>query len=243
MLAAIKRENGEQMADVTTEIETKQISRQTAFWIDLADHLEISDQPSVEMAAGHLQAIADLQREADKIFDPIISKAHQTHKEALAQKKNVTAPLDKAEQIIKSKLSAYTQEQQRIRLAEERRLREEAEREAALEREREIEAAESLGASAEEVQALTEAPLVRRPVVVAPPPKQTGFSARETWKAEVTDLDALVKYVASRPELSNLLAANMPAINALARSMRGALRIPGVRVFSESNIATLRRSS
>jgi hypothetical protein len=229
--------------DALMQVEMKQLSRETAYWIELADHVEIIDQPSVEMAAGHLQAIAGLQSEAAKIFDPIISKAHAAHKEALTQKKNVCAPLDKAEQIIKAKLSAYTQEQQRIRLAEERRLREEAEREAALEREREIEAAEALGASADEVQTLVEAPLVRRPVVLAPAPKQTGFTARETWKAEVTDLSALIKYVSSRPELSNLVMANMPAINALARSMRGAFAIPGVRVYNESNIATLRRSS
>ena len=227
----------------TTELSRDSLQRKTAFWIDLAEHVDVTDQPSVDMAAGHLQTITDLQREADSVFDPIISKAHQTHKEALAQKKNITAPLDAAEKIIKTKLAAYVQEQQRIQLAEERRLREIAEAEAAGEREREIEQAELLGASADEVAILTEAPLARRPVVVAPTVKQTGFSARESWKAEVTNLEALVKYVATRPELSNLLAANMPAINALARSMRGALQIPGIKVWNESNIATIRRSS
>jgi hypothetical protein len=229
--------------DVSTELETQQLSRQTAFWIDLAEHTAIHDQPSVEMAAGHLQAIAELKREADKTFDPIISKAHAAHKEALSQKKRIVQPLDEAEVIIKKKLGAWTQEQQRIRFEEERRLREEAERQAAEEREKELEAAEALGATADEVQALAEAPLVRKPILVAAPLKPTGISTREIWKAEVTDVVALIQYVAAHPEYADLLAPNMPAINALARSRRSMLRIPGVKVWNEANIATLRRSS
>jgi hypothetical protein len=97
----------------------------------------------------------------------------------------------------------------------------------------------------EEISVLAEEPLIRKPVVLAAVPKSTSYSARELWSAEVTDLEALVKYVATRPELSNLLQPNMPAINALARSMRSALRIPGIQVQNSTNIAktTLRRSS
>lgn len=225
------------------ELETKQLSRQTAFWVDLAEHTEIIDQPSVELAAGHLQAIAELQGEAAKTFDPIISKAHAAHKEALMQKKRITTPLDEAETIIKRKLGVYTQEQQRLRFEAERLERERAEREAAIQREHEIEAAEALGASVEEIAVIAEAPLQRRPVLVAAQPKVAGISTRELWKAEVTDLAALVKYISTRPELSNLLTPNLPAINALARSLRSALNIPGVKVYNEASIATLRRSS
>jgi hypothetical protein len=221
---------------------TTELTRKTSFWIDVAEHTEIIDHPSYEMAAEHLQAIKALQAEADQTFDPIISKAFAAHKEALAQKKRITEPLNQAEGMLKRNMGVYAQEQARLRMEEERRLREQAEREAAEEREREIEAAEAAGASQEEVAVITEAPLLRRPVVMAPSPKVNGVSSREIWKADVTDLAALVKYVATRPDLVNLLLPNLPAINAQARSLRSAMNIPGVRVWAETNIAARRTS-
>jgi hypothetical protein len=220
----------------------QQLTHQTAYWIEIAQHTEIIDQPSYEMAAAHLRAIKGLQAEADQTFDPIIQKAYAAHREALAQKKRICEPLTQAEALLKRNMGAYVQEQERLRREEERRLREEAERLAAEEREREIEAAESLGVSAEEIAVIAEAPLRRPPVVVAAPPKVAGISSREIWKAEVTNLQLLVKYVAAHPELSNLLSPNMPAINALARSLRSALHVPGIKVYPEANIAS-RRSS
>lgn len=221
---------------------TTELTRKTDFWRDLAEHTEIIDHPSYEMAAEHLQAIKALQAEADQTFDPIVQKAYAAHREALSQKKRITDPLNQAESILKRNMGVYAQEQARLRMEEERRLREEAERQAAEEREREIEAAETAGASIEEVAVIAEAPLVRRPVVVAQAPRVQGVSSREIWKAEVTNVQALIKYVATRPELANLLAPNMPAINALARSLRSAMNVPGVRVWPESNIAARRTS-
>lgn len=225
---------------MSTTAPEQQLSRQTAYWVEIAEHTEITDHPSYEMAAAHLQAIKALQDEANRTFDPIIQKAHAAHKEALAQKKRVCDPLTQAESLLKRSMGAYIQDQERIRREEERRLREDAEREAAEAREREIEAAEALGASVEEITVIAEAPLRRAPVVMTAPAKVAGISAREIWKAEVTSLPALIKYVAAHPELQGLLSPNLPAINSLARSLRSALNMPGVRVWSESNIASRR---
>lgn len=225
-------------------VETK-FSKQTGYWLEIANSTEIFDYPGYEMAAAHLQAIKELKAEADKTFDPIVAAAFATHKEAVAQKKRICEPLNQAETVLKAAMATYAQEQERIRRDEERRLREEAERQAAEEREREIEHAEANGATSEEIAVMVEAPLQRKPVVVAPVQRVSGITMRETWKAEITDLAALVKYVSTRPELSNLLAPNLPAINALARSLRSALNIPGVRVYNEASIAatTNRRTS
>jgi hypothetical protein len=195
------------------------------------------------MAAEHLLAIKELQAEANASFDPIIQAAHQTHKEALAQKKRICDPLLGAEELLKCGMKNFLRLQEKLRREEEERQRAEAERYAAEQREREIEAAEAAGASVEEIEVLAEAPLERRPVVVAPQVRPvSGISMREAWKAEVTDLPALIKYVASRPEFANLLTPNMPAINALARSMRSAMTVPGIKVWNESNIAARRTS-
>ena len=205
------------MSSTPVTIMTTELSRKTNFWVEVAEHTEIIDHPSYEMAAEHLQAIKALQAEADQTFDPIISKAFAAHKEALAQKKRITDPLTQAEGMLKRIMGAYAHEQAQLRMEEERLLREQAEREAAEEREREIEAAEIAGASVEEVAVIVEAPLLRRPVVMAAPPRINGVSSREIWKAEVTDLNALVKYIATRPEYLNMLQPNMTAINSLAR--------------------------
>jgi colicin import membrane protein len=63
--------------------------------------------------------------------------------------------------------------------------------------------------------------------------KVAGVSSRKTWKAEVTDPVAFVKYVAEHPEHVNLLQVNMTQLNALARAMQENLKIPGVRVFQD----------
>lgn len=58
------------------------------------------------------------------------------------------------------------------------------------------------------------------------------MSARRPWKAEVTDLMALVQAVAAGKAPLHYLCAAMPAINAAVRS-QGVREIAGVRVFQD----------
>ncbi len=60
-----------------------------------------------------------------------------------------------------------------------------------------------------------------------------GLGHRENWCAEVTDLWSLVKAVAKNKALLPLLEANLPALNAQARSLKTALQIPGVRAVNK----------
>ena len=209
------------------------LQRRAFSWVDLAQGLNIVDYPSYESAAFHLQAIKALRAEADEAFDPIIKKAFETHHEALAKKRHVTDPLVQAETILKSGMGVFDDEQTRLREEEERRRREEADRLAAELRQAEIQEAEATGASKEELQALAEAPLPVMPIVVAAPRRVNGVSSRTAWKDEVTDLQALVRFA----------AMNETAINGLARSLKSAMSIPGIRVTSESQISSRRQSS
>jgi hypothetical protein len=68
-------------------------------------------------------------------------------------------------------------------------------------------------------------------------PKVSGIAGRTTWKAEVKDKGALVKYVAEHPEWLSLLDVNMQALNGLARSQKGSLALPGVEAVEEHSIA------
>jgi hypothetical protein len=59
------------------------------------------------MAKEVAQTIKAFQKEVDSTFDPIIERAHVTHKEALAQKKKHMDPLAEAEKRIKQLIGDY----------------------------------------------------------------------------------------------------------------------------------------
>ncbi|HWG67487.1 MAG TPA: hypothetical protein VN662_08755 [Rhodanobacteraceae bacterium] len=155
--------------------------------------------------------------------------------------------------------------------AEERRIREEqakAERErlAAIERERgagneaaakeaeriareQAEAAERAAAEARgradaartEIEIADVAPVL--PMIA--PAKTDGISARQNWKAECTDLQALVSAAAAASArgdttLLGYLEPNTKALGQVAKALKGAARIPGVRIFAEESIAVRR---
>jgi hypothetical protein len=69
-----------------------------------------------------------------------------------------------------------------------------------------------------------------------------GVSFRETWRIEVVDKLALVKAIAARPDLVNLVDPNQTALNHLARAHKNTLELPGVRVWCELTVAASRRS-
>lgn len=96
-------------------------------------------------------------------------------------------------------------------------------------------------AAAEKVELAELAPMP----VIAASPKADGVSTRQTWKAEVTDLRALVLAAAERAQRGDdtLLAFLTPDTKALAgaaRSMRNKLNVPGVRVYAEESLSVRR---
>jgi len=68
-----------------------------------------------------------------------------------------------------------------------------------------------------------------------------SVSFRENWRAEVVDKLALLKAIAQRPELVNLVDPNLNALNHLARAHKNALDLPGVRVWCDLTVAASRR--
>lgn len=208
---------------------------------DQARALRISDSGSYALACDFLKNVKALRTEIADTFEPHIKRAHEAHKALLKEKNDAEAPLAEAERIVKAALVVYDQEQERIRRAEAARLQEELRQQ---ETERRLAEAVELEAAGEtaEADALIAEPITVPVVAVAPTtPKVSGITYRETWAANVTDLAALVKYVASNPQCAPFLSANMPALNAQARSLKGALRIPGVEAVCTRDVAAGRR--
>jgi flagellar biosynthesis GTPase FlhF len=152
----------------------------------------------------------------------MIKKAHETHKEALAQKAKYYVPLDAARKSVKKLMSDYDEEQERIRREEQRRLEELSRKQEeerllaeAIAAEAELKAA---GATQEEIAQEVET-IIEQPVAVAPiiipksTPKVTGGPVyQERWYANVTDIKALCKAVSHDLTCNELLdlAGKMP---------------------------------
>ncbi len=204
---------------------------------DQAKALRILNAESYQAACEFLKGIKALRTEIADTFEPHIKRAHEAHKALLKEKADAETPLAEAERITKSALVVYDQEQERIRRAEQARIQAEVRRQ---EEERRLAEAVALEAAGEqaEAEALIAAPVDVPTIAVAPTtPKVSGITYRETWGAKVTDLGKLVAYVAQQPQFANLLSANMTALNAQARSLKGQMQIPGVEAVCTRDVA------
>ena len=148
-------------------------------------------------------------------------------------------PADKlatAESGIKQAMIGYTNEQARLQRLEQQRADEAArkEREKLQQRARKAEASGKV----EKAEQLQEAAVtVVAPVINRAPQKIAGIGFRENWYAECTDLMALVKAIAAGQAPLSLVMANDKVLGSQARSLKEHFVAPGVRVWSDKNIA------
>lgn len=203
--------------------------------------LVIADAGSYQQACDFLKGVKALRTEIADTFEPHIKRAHEAHKALLKEKADAEAPLAEAERITKAALVTYDQQQEHLRREEQARLQAEVRRQ---EEERRLAEAVELEEAGElaEAEALIAAPVSVPTVAVAPStPKVSGIAYRETWSASVTDLAALVKYVAAHPQFAGFLLPNLPALNAQARSLKGQMQIPGVEAICTRDVAAGKR--
>lgn len=203
--------------------------------------LAITDALSYAKACEFLQGLKALRAEIAETFEPHIKRAHEAHKALLKEKGDAEAPLAEAERIVKAALVTFSDEQERIRREEQARLQAELKRQ---EEERRLNDAVALEAAGEtaEASAVLDEPIHVPTVAVAPmTPKVSGIQYRETWGAKVTDLAALVKFVAANPQFAGFLTPNMTALNAQARSLKAQCQIPGVEAVCTRDVAAGRR--
>lgn len=183
----------------------------------------------------------------------VLEQAEATLKGALitwneAERKRIEAERRAAEEAARKeaeRIRKEAEEQARIEREEAARLQAEAE---AAAKEGNDEAALDLVAQAEAKQQEAEAVVIEAehtgnavqamaPATVAAPAKLSGVSSRENWKAEVTDLMALIKAVAAGQASPDLLTANTTAINQRAKALKGEFKVPGIRVWPEQVIS------
>lgn len=218
-------------------MEREQIEQNAVVVSDEAGSLVIKTDEGLQTAGLMLTGIKRLRREIDGSYDPIIKKAHEAHREAIEQKKKVNAPLVKAEGIIKPKIALYTDEQERIQKQEEARVRkeqEEAEKKRKEDEDKRIQEAADLeeAGKPEEADAILDEPepeTASAPIVLPPKPaKAEGVSVKKVWKFRIKDESQIPR---------NFLMVDEKKIGQLVRAMKDEAVVPGVEVYSESQVS------
>jgi hypothetical protein len=121
---------------ITPEID--EVEHQSLTIPEQARSLQITDGESYEKAGGFWKEIRTMRKKVADTFDPLVRQAHELHRDTLAKKNEIDKPLEEAERRVKSLMSTYDAEQERLRREEEERLRKQAEEEAERKRQEEL---------------------------------------------------------------------------------------------------------
>ncbi|MCK4792793.1 MAG: hypothetical protein KAV87_54190 [Desulfobacteraceae bacterium] len=186
----------------------EQLKKDALGFPERAKMIIVHNAGTLTLANEFLQSIKSLMKEIAETFNPIIKKAHEAHKEAVAKKKEHEAPLMLAETTIKLHIGSYLEVQARIRRQAEEEARK-AEEERQKEEDRILAEAKILEDSGKEKEAQSlqaEIPLPAR-VDIPPEPEAKGLSLKQ-----ILDTDQ---------------------INMIVKRLGGETRIPGIRVYPE----------
>jgi hypothetical protein len=205
-----------------------------------AQALAVRDQGARNNAVAFLTAVKQAQKRIGGLCDPTVAKALAAHREAVAMRKRMLAPFEAAESAVKVKVLAYDQEAEMARRVEQARLQAIADAQAKTERKRAMAAAAKLKTPELREDRLEAAQEIVAPAVQVAPAvsKATGEAAVTRWKAELVSLPDLIKAAAGGNQAAaSMLVYDSVAANGFARGTKGAVQIPGVRVYSETGIS------
>ena len=203
--------------NVVPEVNTKGLAA-----IEQANAFVIQTQEDAAAVDAFCVNLKALEKEVDAGYDDHIDAAFKAHKALVAKKKLYAEPIAQARSIAKGKLGVW-QDKQRVIAEQEAAIarakaKKDAEDEALARAARAAEFGDDKGADE-----IISAPVVVEPVKVAAPAKTaTVFQTR--WKARVVNASLV-------PDEYWVL--DEQKIGAVARATKGAIKIPGVEIYSE----------
>lgn len=203
--------------------------------IDEAKAIVISSQHKYMAATEFLQTIKAMQQKVKETFEPICKKAHAAWVEATGQRNKFLDPLEAAERVVKQKMAAYLDEQDRKRREEEARQAEELRKQQEKARKQaEKEEAKGNIEKADLIRQEAQESALRAPAAQVPQPKAEGIKKIEKWHYKITSLDRLPK---------KYMIPNDKMLQDLASATKGKVDIPGVQFYSETLIAASAKPS
>lgn len=217
-----------------TAVSVEVLRSEVAPVVQRATALAVTTPDAYAGAADFLKAVKAAQKRVTDFFGPMKAKAHAAWKEITATEASTLTPLTEAEVMVKRKMLNYAQAEEANRQAEQRKLQAAADEAARKERERLEKEAAKLKTPELREQRMEQAAAVVAPVVevASVRPVVTGQSIRKTWRARVVDAKAVPR---------EWLVVNDTALQAFARSTKGAVPVAGVEFFEEASLASASR--
>ena len=196
-----------------------------------AQKITVVDSPEAFEKANSLGRILQAgTKDAETFFKPIKQQIDGFKAPVLAHEKEFANPLDAEKRRLGSLITAYNQEQERIRQEQERAAREDAERAA---REEQLQRAIELESAGEPeaAEAVLEEPIMA-PVVIQQeaPVRVAGQVGKVTYSATVTDFKALLKAVVEGRAPLQCVVADESFLNGKARLEKDGFSVPGVKL-------------
>lgn len=185
-------------------------------YLEEAQAVEIKDDDDYQYAGALLTQEKTLFRFVEDFYKPTKDAMNLAKAELMKNIKAHIEPLGKAEFILKEKRRIWREEQEKIRLKEQKKLLEKLKKE---EEERRLEEAIETG----------DETVLEEPIVVAPPPiqampKEKGHSYSDLWHGEVVDATKVPR---------EYLMPDEKKIDRMAKATKGTVQIAGVKIWKE----------
>jgi hypothetical protein len=205
--------------------EVQEVEEKALSVIDRANAIKITDNETYLKAGELWKIIKDMIKEVEDSFNPIVDSAFKAHRKAIEQRDKYLDPLKNAYKGVKNLMSFYEAEQEKIRLAEQRRFEEEARK--AEEERRLLEAIEAEQEGDKEVaEQILQEPTFVPPMVLpkATPKIQGGPTYRTVWKFRITNASKVPDQYKNVDEVK---------VGQVVRALKNQTNIPGIEVYEE----------
>lgn len=203
--------------------ETKETDAKAISAIEKARAIVIITEEDFKAADSFCAGLKDLEKEITSTFKDAKEKAFSAHRAICAAEAKHLEPVQEARKLIKPKLFAWQQEEERKRAAEEKRRQDEAKKRAEDEALASAEQAEKDG-DAEKAAEILSAPVHVAPIVVAKTAPKAQTQIRQIWTYRIVN-EALIPRAYLIPDASKL--------GQQARATQDSIKVPGVEFFQK----------
>ena len=202
----------------------KKLEAKEADAMTYAVALQITDNDTYSQADQFCVGLKGLEKEIIADFEESKSAADTAHKAICAQEKYHLQKIVPARTLVKNKMSAYQDDQERRRRIEEDRQRIEAQKAADAEALRQAEQAQAEG-KPEEAEAILQAPVYVAPIVVPKDIPKTSTVIRKIWTFRI---------IASELIPRQYLIVDESALRKQAAATGNTLAVPGVEFYQKT---------
>ena len=233
------------MATETQElipVEAKQLMKQALEFVGTLTEIKTSTEQEYQNVVELCKSCKSLFKTLEEKRDSLVRPFNTQVDEINAEFKVVTSKLKNGEKVIKDAMSKYAQEQEPIRIEEQRKLNaiaEERRKKADEAAQKELDKANAYREQgrdemADKAEARAETKIEVATTIVAPvvesKAKAQGASFKTTWTVRITDLRAAVLFCIDNPMFQNHVTLDTKALDRVAQAAKGNLPIPGIEV-------------